>query len=389
MSDDKQKHRQPPRTGSVNAVNPELAEWLQQFWTRDEPPQRLEVFQATGQNKATRGDMIFHIDFKATEKYDIERCVRISNEIMAAVQNDTNVKERKSTFQIAVTDLSRQSVPLVRLLGPIHQTHTAISHPDGSFDEDGPDDENLSGKSLNLIHLRDGYKQLQFEQVRNDRTIGDLLLLQRNIIHQQQTFVSSLMQAQRDLHEQYQAAEDRKDDRMVRRAMTELKVAGIKEAMRTTRTLLPTLFGSGAAVTEPGTEVSTATPSQGSTQRNYGQSAERTAVDNFLHDCEETKITEKLFGEWEKVDGSWKPIKGKPGIFSPEQFAILVAVRQGQTGPETLDALLPASGDPRAVTPDQISRAQLVMPESVGLAIAQIFFLRQQKQTSSSSEDAS
>src|SRR6516162_3585484 len=92
--------RYSPRTGSVVPEDPELAEWLHRLWARNEPPERIEVWQMFGRNKSIRGEMIHHQDFKPDAKVDNERATLIANEIIEAAQNDCDGVERKQHYQI-------------------------------------------------------------------------------------------------------------------------------------------------------------------------------------------------------------------------------------------------------------------------------------------------
>jgi hypothetical protein len=60
---EKKKKRTEPRVGSVVPEDPELAEWLHRLWARNERPERIEVWQMFGRNRAIRGEMVHHEDF--------------------------------------------------------------------------------------------------------------------------------------------------------------------------------------------------------------------------------------------------------------------------------------------------------------------------------------
>lgn len=375
MSDDRKKKdkdriQDAPRQGSVVPQDAELTEWLHTLWHRNEFPERVEVRWLV--NKDVRGELVYHQDFRPNDKLNIEQVTKLSNEIMAAAQHDCDCHEHKRRYLIDIIDKNRKAQPLTRGVGPLYPQRKFVAKAgEGSRDED---DEDLGrdGRTLAERYAAMNIDQAKWDKQRYDTVMGQLLMLQSNIIDKQQSNVDGMMMKLMAFFERLQDAEDRRLDRDIKRQKEELKGAILKDLFKTVRNIVPGL-------------VSGAREGQGALPHGappmIAHSAEKVLVENFLTDCEEAKIDIPLFGEWEEnKDGKLVPIADKPGIFTPQQFAILLGVRGGHLPPAALDVLLPDSGDPRAVTQEQMIRALSVegMTEGIGMAIKEVLTLRQQ-----------
>lgn len=374
---EKKKKRTEPRIGSVVAADEGLATWLHRLWARNERPERIEVWQMFGRNRAVRGEMVHHEDFDPKETINNERAARLANEIIEAAQNDCDGVERKQSYQIAVIDKYRKAQPLIRRLGPLQPQRIYRKVGD---DEEEDEDSLLSGRSLALNYVKEANEQSRWDKQRYDRVMGELLMLMREEVVGQRAWIDGMMTRQMDFFAQLQDAKDREADRVLTRKMAEFKVTLLQDGLRTARNLLPGLFGPQGEAEEPSRALVAQKDGAPARSKNHGFSPERALVDNLLLDCENTGISVALFGDWEEKEGRLVPIEGsKPGIFTPAQFAVLVGVQSGQLPADALDALMPNSGDPKAITEEQIKQAQPLMSEGTGTALLELVGLRQRQ----------
>ena len=371
MSADEKKKGRPARTGSVAPEDANLATWFHALWHRGEFPERVEVWQIFGKSKQVRGELVFHQDFKDFKELDVEQSTKLSNDVIAAAQDDCDARERKSDFQIAVVDRNRKANPLTKRLGPFMPKRLYLSSGDGSDD----DDEDLrSGKSLALSYIKEAFEQVKWDKSRGDRNLGDLLLLQRETIREQRDWIDRMMGERMQFFAQLQDAEDRKLDRDANRNWLELKIALARDGIRTARNLLPGIFASAGdeAIVQARQDPQQA--SNAAATAKAPPSAEQALVDNFLHDCEDTGASVALFGDW-VLDEAGRMTQTKPGIFTARQFAILVGVKERRLLPSAPLALVPDSGSPDAVTMEQASKAQPHLTEGTGMALAELMGL--------------
>lgn len=388
MSRDDDKDEKRSRTdhgGSVAPEDAELALWLNRLWARNEPPSRIEVWQMFGRNKAVRGEMIHHEDFKHGEKLDIEQATKLSNEIIEAAQNDCDSTRREAWYQIAVIDHHRKSNPLVRRLGPLQPKRAYAIAKAG--DETEEDDDQGDIKATNLKYVQEGLAQARWDKQRYDRVMGEMLILQDSIIKQQQSQIDRMFDKQMTFFEKLQEAEDRRLDRDVVRAKEQFKIEMWQDGMRTARNLLPGLFAakrdeSRSALPDEGQHDGgngNNGSSNGSAAKQYGPSEERALVDNFLTDVErDEKLSVALFGDFEEREGKLALVK--PGIFSIKQYSILLKVRDGMLPPGALDQMMPDSGEPLAITQEQVQKAiGAGVTDGIGMALFELMGLRNRR----------
>jgi hypothetical protein len=373
---DKDKDRDQPRTGSVTTADADLTTWLHSFWARDEFPEAIEVWQTFGRNKQDRGKQIHHVTFRANDRLDQERCTKLTNEMIAAMQNDADVIGRPQHYEIAIVDKHRRALPTVRRFGPVRPKQAYLAQQDGggSSEEEGDDgDFPVTGKNLALAYTDRFFNQIQWDKQRYDAVIGDMLGLQRSTILEQRGFIEKLMGQVMTMFVQTQEALDRSADRELARKKSEMWLAMMGDGVRMARNLVPALLGqapdaAGAQPVQLGAQPAAA-------PRLAPPSREQTLVDNFLHDCEATKISITLFGDWEQ-DASGRLLQKAPGIFSKEQFSILLGVRERALPPEALDVLLPDSGHALAVTMDQMAKVEPIMTAGTATSLIEAFNLR-------------
>lgn len=377
------------RTGSVVPEDEALSKWFCSLWMRNETPERVEVWQVFGKEKRDRGEMIFHEDFGPGRKLDVEQANHLANEIIAAAQNDCEAtpKRRESYFQICIVDKNRRAVPLVRRLGPLRpQRHLALV-PNGESPDAETDEEEMTFRSLEHNRYKTGLEEIRWGNNRNDRVLGELLMLMGSIIQEQREETRSLRSEVRDERRARDEAEDRRVQREMMLEEKKFSIGLKKEALRMGRNLIPGLFSGGAEAEQQLPQNGHAN-GNGQTERAetqpqkpaFGRSLSRTLVDNFLTDCEETEgLMDQLFGEAEEQNG--KLVVTKPGIFTPKQVRILVGVRGGYLSPDELDPLMPESGDPISITMEQVSRAMDAgVTEGMGMALMELKEARKQVQ---------
>lgn len=374
MSDDERRKRREQRQGGVASEDPALGEWLLQLWAHGNPPSRIELWQDFGRNRPTRGEMIFHRDFKADAKLGPEECNRLANELHAAAQNDVDVAQKQRIFQVAIIDKDRKSAPLTRRLGPVGPKRTYLAHarPPGG-DEDEGDDE-LDGKGLNYKYIKTLLEELRWDKQRYDTVIGGVLNLLKDALEKKQVENEALMARHMGFFDELERQRDLSLDREVAREWNKLKVSLAHDGVRTVRSIFPRLIADA--------------PEGGRVDRiakSLGVSPERALVDAFVRDCESTGISERMFGELEQRDGKVVAVAGKEGIFAPEQLLVLLKVRAGALGPDALDDLMPWAAGPLAITEDQMARATPLMTPGTAEALLQLADLRKRAATAKSS----
>jgi len=367
MSKDDKKPPEHHHQGSVAAEDEALSLWLGQQWVR-ESPERIELWQMFGRK---RGEMIHHEDFKLGEKLDVEQANKLANDLLASAQNDCDSATKESKYQLAIIDRNRKSQPLVRGIGPLQPKRAYAITKAGADDDD--EDE-----SLNLRYAKTTLDECRWDKQRHDRVMDGMLLLQNSLIQDLRRDRAELMASNMAIFQQLQDAQDRALDRELIREREKFKRTLWEDGLRTVRNILPGFMNNGASNgTAPNPPPSNGNGNGHSTApvKDYGASPERALVDNFLYDCEKTKIDIALFGDWDDQDG--KLVQIKPGIFSAEQFYILVGVRNGRFPAEALDELMPDSGQKNAITEEQVKKAgEAGVTEGIGMAIIQLVDLR-------------
>lgn len=364
--------------GSIAAEDEELTEWLNRLWARNEPPERVELWQVFGKYKSQPGEMIHHEDFR-TDKLDVEQVNKLANEILAAAQNDADGLAKESSYQLRIIDRNRKANPLVRRIGPLMpKRKKALAVGAEGFANGGDDeDEELDSKSLNYRYAKDNMDQSRWDKQRYDTVMGHMLGLYHTQVQVLQDHNQQLMLQNINMFERMQEAQDRSLDRELIRDKEKLKADLMKDGFRAARNLLPGLFAKDKS---PQQQIASPQEENGEAgeQPKYGASPERTLVTNFLNDCDDAKLMIPLFGDYEEQpDGKAKLII--PGIFSTKQFYVLFGVSEGQLPPSALDNLMPDSEHKDSVTEEQLMRAQQAgVTEGIGMALVQVIGLRQQ-----------
>jgi hypothetical protein len=316
------KSRANHHTGSVAAEDDELTKWLIRLWARNEPPERLELWQMFGRNKAVRGEMIHHEDFRPGDKLDVEQANKLANEIMEAAQNDCDSLRRDSSYQLAVIDRNRRATPLVRRIGPISPVRSyAVTKIGDGDSEGGDDDENVSAHNVQLKYLQEGMSQLRWEKNRTDHVIGEMLVLQNNIIQKQQSVIDQFFDKLIVSFEKRQESEDRSLDRELAREKGRFMLNMWQDGVSTAKNLLPGFFG-GTNGSGGGNGATNGT--NGANGHNEKPSPERLLVTNFLTDVgRKPDLETALFGNFEvqeQEDGSKKMVQTVPASSSSSNF---------------------------------------------------------------------
>lgn len=368
------KDKNPPKktTGTITPVDEELTEWLHRLWDLKEQPESIAVYQAFARNKITRGERIFIENFKPNQKLDREDYVLLANRIIAAAQHDCDCIRQEQHYLIIATDIGIGSEPTVRRLGPLlpkrhylQKNHLATAAAINESEEDKKDfaDQNFRFAELTI-------SKVQFEQQRADAHVNNAIKMYQDITADLREENAQLRAANIALFNQAQQAQDESLRRQNDRLWLESKRQLFMEGMRFVKNLAPGLIASAHQGNGQG---------QGEGQGN-GQ-GEQSVVDkmqiqlvtNFLQDCKDTGVDIQLFGDWQEQDGKMTCVS--PGIFRPEQVAILLRVRKGAPL-DTLDNLIPNCGKPEAITDEQIMKAMQIVSPGVGSSMIELLGIR-------------
>lgn len=388
---DKPKDRRPPpeRAGHVAPADPVFVEWLEKLWTRETPPTRLEVWWMVGTNGDVRRNLVFYENFRQPEKLDenwhVEHCARLAGEILRVVQDWTDSKGRKCRFEVAILDSYQQTVPLTKQIGPLtpKQAYAGV-HPDGepkAAEEDEEDDATIGIKPLTHKYLSKTMRYMHQRMNQLDAMMGDFMQLQQGGLVSAYSHNERLQNANMALYAQMQDASDRSLDREVVREKEKMKIKAIGSGLKVGQNLLYSWFGEveGEGVSD-GDKKSGPAPS-----RRHAGSREQRLVDSFLEECKDEKLSVQLFGDWQDTESLTLPdvFAGRglktPGIFTPQQFGIFLSVREGLLPPDALDALLPGSGKPQAITMEQMLTATPLLTEGMRVALQQLKQIRDEK----------
>lgn len=376
--DDKKPKPPAERTGHVAPADPALVEFLERLWTRENPPERLELWRVVGANRDVRRAMVFYENFKQEDKLDIERCTRLAGEILSAAQNDCDCAERRSLYEIAIMDPYQKTQPLLRRLGPLTpQRAYAGTRPDGEPKgvEDEEDEEAIGIKPIGHKYLTKTFRAMERMMGQVHAVIGDTMQLQQGIIISQQSHQERLQNANMALYEQNQTANDRALDREISREKEKMKIKAIGTGLKVGENAILGWFGADA---QDGDR-----KALGSGPNGHGASKERSLIASFLEECEQEKISVDLFGDWQAKEEMTIPEVSagvgllKQGVFTPAQFGLLLGVASGQLSADALDALMPGGSQP--ITPEQMMLAQPMLTQSMWMALQQVKQIRDEK----------
>lgn len=337
-------------------------------------PQRLELWQVFNPHLSVRGKMIYQEDFKSNAKYDPEQANELANKIWATAQHDCNCAERKSFYEIAVVDHNRTAQPLIHRIGPLFFSTTYLEKPGGNgARDDEDDDEYPSGlRSKAERYIERMLKHIEWKEQSLNAVTGDLLMARRDEAISMREWVALLMKGNMENFLATQSALDRRKERDLAGAWTEMKVETAREGMRMARNLL-TGFGGAVVSGTPPSEVTKAIVDN--VKLRIAQNTERTMIANFLRDCEQQGVFAKLFGEWTD-DG---PVAEKPGIFTWEQGAILIQVRDGDLPVEAVDEIITGFGGKFEIKHEQLFAAQPFVSQGTGQALIELKEIRERK----------
>ena len=125
-----------------------------------------------------------------------------------------------------------------------------------------------------------------------------------------------------------------------------------------------------------------ADPDGAGAARRFPPSPEQRLVGSFLEEVADEKLSVQLFGDWKDTDRLTLQdvLTGlgleTPGIFQPQQFGLFLGVRDGLLPPTALDAILPDSGKPQAITMEQMLAAQPLLTQGMLNQIRECFAAR-------------
>ena len=383
MTDEKRKNKgskEVQHQGSVEPVDRELATWLAKLWGTGEGPSRLEIFQMFGQNKNLHGQLIFHEDFKPNSDLDPEQCAVLSNEIMLAAQKDCDGAERKMSYALEVIDVARSVNHLTRRIGPLRpQSKQLATMEDLENLNDDPDAPPTTAQALALKYNQEMIETVKWKDQLCAKVFGDVYMIQQKQVEQANRQTNDLMEKvlamlakEVDLVRSNEDALSLSEERKRKGMWDQFWLESAKDAKRTAAALLPGFFGPSkpelpANVTPTIQQIATS------------PRTEKALITNFLHDCEETGIDVKLFGDYVVKDDMLE--LASPGIFTTEQFRVLLGVRDDKLPVDAALVLLPDSGAPEALTVDQMKQALPLMTEGTGTGLMELKNLLEQRRT--------
>jgi hypothetical protein len=352
-------------TGTIIAEDRALALWIARQWERDEQPSAIHCYRMTGRNNQVRGEVVFTRTFRPNDRVDVERAAILANEVLSDAQDHCDkmqARRGETVYSVVISDKARSGQELVERALRLRPKRLWLN-PDDADAED--DDEDRDGKGRLLRYTDAVLERAQWSEEHGGRMTGDLLLLMFQWLQesnaQQRALFSELMVAGR---ENLRLGSDEKD-REVQREKERAKQELWKDAMKVGRNILTGLVGERQAAQAGALPPSAPRP----------PSAEQTLIADFLEDAEREGKAEALFG---RTDGQRVT---EPGIFTLEQAAIFVRVKDGALPVEAVDALLPDSGRPEAVTQEQMSKAMGVLSQGMLMGIQTLFGLRAKART--------
>lgn len=379
------------RSGSIKAEDLELAEWITRQWKNREHLNELDIVQSfgTGRN-LTFGLILDKESFSPSTTIDQEAAAGLCNRFfLAAVRDCTRVLRKPANYYVRAWCESRGADPVDSFPLYITPRTTALTRREPSGSE-RDEDEQLTAEKLALAYASKLMEANQFDRSHISSTFGDIILIFRDELREMRQDHRDLMGQNKDMFVEVMAALRAREealataeDRMAHREMMKLKIELIKDGIYTGRNLLTGLFGKvmAARASDPtnGTGGSGGTP----------KSEEQTLLHTFFQDCKASGLEAKLFGDWKKNEQTGMMECSSPGIFTPDQFKLIVSVYRGDLSPEALDELDPESGRPLAVTFGQVQAAQNAMPMKMSGLMLQLFDLRKRKRNEAAAAAAS
>lgn len=369
------------RSGSIRAEDPELAEWISRQWRNKEFLRELDIVQSFGKKNIVFGLVLDTEKFDPSSPMNQEVAVDICNRFFAAAIRDcTRVQRQPANYYVRAWNESRGAEPVDAFPLYVLPRTTALTRRDpagGSNEDDG----DMTAEKLALAYSAKLIEANQFDRTHISSTFGDIVLQAREREREMRAWISDLMKQNKDMFVEVMAALRAREEalataeeRIAHREMLKLKIELIKDGIYTGRNLLTGLFGKAMAGANTNGGNSGANGS-GGPQR----SEEQVLLHTFFQDCKNSGIENKLFGEWKKDDQTNMMVCISPGIFTPDQFKLIIGVYRGELAPDALDELDPASGKPLAVTFDQIQDAQTTMPAKMSGLMLQLFDLRKRR----------
>jgi hypothetical protein len=389
--------------GSKVAADFEFAEWVQKQWKRGEKLDRIDVIQyiPKGANKGFGEICDFEI-FTSAHNPDMEEAIDMSYRFIGSAQRVVDRIEKKAaTFYARAFDKGRAAVSRDGAHGDPVDTFPLFLTPKKLYANlaggDDLDENGASPQTVTLDYLKEGLRAFARDQDRVDSNNGDLMAMfiqerrdaRAHEIVMQQQFRGVLQDWANTVKESTlaMAAMIRdKEGQELQRAITQLKIDGLREGGKFGKNLLAGIipgFGANGTIKE--------NPNVAQEEKRVVNviTKERSLIDTFFNDCKTAKIDDDLFGKWEK-DANGKPQQTKPGIFTIEQFFILGKVHGGYATADALDDLLFDSGKPTAVTMEQLAKAQALegMKDSIAISLVQLMKLRNEKRKEAREEAA-
>lgn len=406
MSDKKEEKKEEKKedkqtyTGTKKVADRAFAEWICKQWRRGEHLESIDVIEyfPRGAMKGF-GRIVDTEDFDKGHIVDMEEAVDLSNRFVGSAQlncDRIHKDKREMTYYARAFDKGRAASDT-----PVDTFPLFLNPKTRYADEDT--DEDATPQSITLDYIRETISALKFDRQRDDANIGDVVATLIQQVREERAWSKELHEILRKTTGDWvqairerEAAFSQEQDRLPQREMAKVKAEMIRDTFRAGKNLLTGAIGNLMEKRPPqngnsptnGQQIERVEQRDDVAKPDAPMTQERMHLDNFFSDCKNAKIDNALFGEWAKnEDGSAKLVK--PGVFTPDQVAILVKVWKGYATADTLDDLIPANvfpenaGKPISITMKQLGEAQAIegMSEGIAASLIQIVALRKRRRT--------
>lgn len=399
---EKEKSKKEPekrRADAIHSVQP-IDTSLAAFIAREckhEQPKCIDAYPVN--RRGEKLERLYHYDIKPSERIDAERAAELANIILADCQihcdnrPGTRSKDGSHGYIICVVDDKRGGAAYPVSSRSLRLDPRAIRPAplgDAEEDEDAEGHDGLTARKMMLESVRIVHDRDKWDQEHQGAIVGEVLLAMKGALADREHLIVALFDKNLAMIGEFrqfaqQVAERRVEEQAVRidaenaaaeradRAAKRSKEylwddvlrASLSEAVKGLGQLFPG-FGElflAHLKEQPRLGDSSAVPGNGSASTTAPASTppattvpeEKQIIDRFNNAAESHQIdathtaADKLFG---KDDDAGQPVE--PGVFTRDQVAILAGVRTGTLDVEALNALVPESGDPRAVTLKQM-----------------------------------
>lgn len=386
-------------TGSVRAVDEEFAKWIARQWRRGETVDKIDLveFFHRGQNQGY-GNVVDWESFPTARDVNQEEAVELSNRFVGSAQlNCERVHEKPMAYYARAFDRARSTDAAPVDTFVIKCTpRPRFAAAGASFQTTDDDPEAIARSGFKFVST--ALQLYHRERDRDEVTKDDLIVILLKERQAEREYAITRDRMYRELMGDWVAAVRAREealslelDRVPQREMAKVRAEVIREAAKVGRTLLtggfmkmfPKSFPQPQPQSQPQLQQGPGNSSDGTTSPTpEPRSQEQILIEALLRNCRAAALDIALFGDWRKdKDGKLELVA--PGVFTSEQFFVLMKVLTGRESVEALDDLLMDSGKAVAITPDQIMAAQNLdgMTDEISDNLVKLMQLRMQKKT--------